>query len=371
MLKRILLIEPYYGGSHKHFLDGLSANIPADFSLLSLPPRKWKMRMQLAAPWFVKQIRAMPSGNRCFDSVVFSTFIDVAVFKALVQKLEGWNTNCTCLTYFHENQFEYPGVLPKESNHQFTAINFTTALVSDGLAFNSAYNRSSFFGNCRSYIANAADIDLENVVDELEEKSIVLYPGIDFKSQDGVRRKDTNSGIPLIIWNHRWEHDKNPEEFFDALLLLKDRGVSFRLALLGQSFRKSPSCFREAQARLEERIIHFGYLEDRQEYYRMLAQGDVVVSTAHHEFFGISVIEAVRAGCVPVLPPRLSYPELFANHYFYGDDSLADHLERVLLENRRLSIEQRELMTNRFSWPALSTAYENWLGIEKKRAIEV
>ena len=49
--KHILVLESYYGGSHKSFLDGLQAHLPVHLTLVTLPARKWKMRMQLAAPW--------------------------------------------------------------------------------------------------------------------------------------------------------------------------------------------------------------------------------------------------------------------------------------------------------------------------------
>jgi glycosyltransferase involved in cell wall biosynthesis len=361
MRKRILLIEPYYGGSHRQFIDGLTGNIPADFTLMTLPARKWKMRMQLAAPWFISQVEGMSPGDRWFHAVLFSTFIDVAVFKALVQKIEGWNENCSYLTYFHENQFEYPSIQPKQTLHQFTAINFTTALVSDGIAFNSWYNKNSFLNHCRSFVEKDKDTKIGHVLEIIDKKSIVLYPGIDFSDLDRFQKTEKSSTDPLIVWNHRWEHDKNPEEFFKVLFDLKERGQYFRLAVLGQRFRDRPECFNTARERLEDRIIQFGFLEERQDYSRILAKGDVIVSTAHHEFFGIAVIEAVRSGCIPVLPQRLSYPELFDNQYLYPDNCLADHLERVLIERPFLSIEQRELMTGKFAWQALVDQYKNWL----------
>jgi hypothetical protein len=35
-----------------------------------------------------------------------------------------------------------------------------------------------------------------------------------------------------------------------------------------------------------------------------------VLSTSRHEFFGVSVMEAIFMGCAPVLPRRLTYPAI-------------------------------------------------------------
>ena len=39
-------------------------------------------------------------------------------------------------------------------------------------------------------------------------------------------------------------------------------------------------------------------------------QASIVISTTTIEFFGMAVVEAVRAGFLPLLPDRLAYPEL-------------------------------------------------------------
>ena len=45
---------------------------------------------------------------------------------------------------------------------------------------------------------------------------------------------------PNIVWNHRWEHDKNPEGFFEAIINLDRKGYDFKIIVLGQSFRDIP-----------------------------------------------------------------------------------------------------------------------------------
>jgi glycosyltransferase involved in cell wall biosynthesis len=359
--KKILLIEPYYGGSHKRFLDGLTNHIDTRFTLMTLPARKWKMRMQLAAPWFIRELAKLPSAERSFDTVLFSSFIDVAVFKAMVVTLEGWNQRCRYLTYFHENQFCYPGFLDKHTSHQFTSINFTSALVSDSIAFNSEYNRTSFFEHCTSYLDKAADMELAGIISELHKKSTVLYPGIDFTLLDRVERRTSASRVKTIVWNHRWEHDKNPEEFFTTLYRLQDNGIEFNLCMLGQTFKYSPACFDEARERLATNIVQWGHVDNIEEYFAMLAGSDIVVSTAIHEFFGIAVLEAVRAGCVPVLPKRLAYPEIFENRFLYEPGLLYDQLLNALQTGERLSVAESRAITERFGWERLGDNYRMWL----------
>ncbi len=358
---KILLIEPYYGGSHKQFLDGLVEHLEGDFTLLSLPPRKWKMRMQLAAPWFIEQLLMMERQQRHYDIVLFSTFIDVAVFKALACSVDGWNSDCRYYTYFHENQFCYPGYLAEHTSHQFTAINFSTALVSDRIAFNSLFNRDSFLEHCRKYLAQAVDMQLLESLDGLWAKSSVLYPGLDFSEIDRIRSPREHQETKLIVWNHRWEHDKNPEEFFDTLYDLQNNGIDFRLCLMGQSFSRVPDCFDVARSRLSERLVHIGYVEDRDRYYHYLMEADIVVSTAVHEFFGISVIEAVRAGCRPVLPRRLSYPELFGEPFLYEEGGLYGHLLGLLQGDTGFSRELAVEMTEPYRWEARKGDFQKWL----------
>lgn len=42
-----------------------------------------------------------------------------------------------------------------------------------------------------------------------------------------------------------------------------------------------------------------------------------LLSTAAHEFQGLAVLEAVASGCLPVVPDRLAYPEIFPARFRY------------------------------------------------------
>ena len=93
----------------------------------------------------------------------------------------------------------------------------------------------------------------------------------------------------MLNWLYR-EFDKNPEEFFQTLYRLEAEGLTnFRLSVLGESFKDNPSVFREAKVRLESYIDHWGFLPSKSEYFQVLSQSHVVVSTAVHEFFGVAM----------------------------------------------------------------------------------
>ena len=67
----------------------------------------------------------------------------------------------------------------------------------------------------------------DSVVDALRDKSDVLPVVISPVKNKEVKNKK------LILWNHRWEYDKAPQVFCDALLQLNKINPDFEIALLG------------------------------------------------------------------------------------------------------------------------------------------
>lgn len=355
---QILVLEPYHGGSHKTFLAGLRDHVDHHFIMMTLPARKWKWRMRLAAPYFAEKIKAL-SAEKKIDAVFCSSFVDVAALRSL---LPAEINRLPFHTYFHENQFAYPVRKEDERDLHFGLTNLTTVLASDRVGFNTNYNFQTFIEGVERILKICPDMKLAGLREEIVSKSTILYPGIDFSHIDRASKTRAKKAAdqPVIVWNHRWEHDKNPKTFFRTLYALDEINIDFRLIILGQSFRRKPSIFSEAQKRLSHRILHCGYVESRHEYARLLCQGDIVVSSSRHEFYGISVIEAVRAGCLPVLPDRLSYPELFPEEYLFGRGGLSDRLIFLCKEQTWLNPTAAISLTEKFSWSVLGEKYGEW-----------
>jgi glycosyltransferase involved in cell wall biosynthesis len=356
---KILVLEPYYGGSHASFLQGLRLHLPFEFELLSLPARKWKWRMRMAAPYFADLLKTQ---GKQYDLILCSTFVDVATLRALAP---AWVNTVPVITYFHENQFVYPMRIDEERDLHFALTNLTTALASDRLAFNSEYNRDTFLDGVAMLLKIASDMPLPDCEQRIRAKSTILHPGIDFgeidrAGGDGSPRPCSQHG-PVIVWNHRWEHDKNPEYFFETLFAVDKLGPDFSLIVLGQSFAEIPEIFQRAKQQLAHRILHFGYVASRQEYSRLLKCGDIIVSTANHEFYGMAVLEAVRAGCRPLLPNRLSYRELFSGEYLFEDTALPERLISLLENGQRLTELESRRLTDRFAWENLREKYRQWM----------
>ncbi|MHC4758169.1 MAG: tRNA-queuosine alpha-mannosyltransferase domain-containing protein [Planctomycetota bacterium] len=364
---RILALEPYYGGSHKAFLDGWIEKSKHDWTLLTLPAYKWKWRMRHAAIHFAEKVTELAGEGQSWDVVFCSDMLNLAEFCGLATNTE----RLPSVAYFHENQLTYPVRIEDERDYQFVMTNLTTALAATEVWFNSAFHRDSFIEALKIFLKQMPDYQHIERIEEIRSKSFIHPPGIE-KIQATARR---DNGPMRILWAARWEHDKNPEDFFEALKILKNSGADFRLSCIGQQFRDTPEVFEWAKDYFSDHIDNWGYNESREQYIKTLQQNDVIVSTANHEFFGITILEAIAAGCFPVLPKRLSYPEILncgkdpdTEQCFY-DGTVKDLANKLKEEAQKIKSESLwpdnlnpSGVTESFKWKncfeALDTALE-------------
>ncbi|MEM9586374.1 MAG: DUF3524 domain-containing protein [Planctomycetota bacterium] len=318
--QRFLFLQAYDGGSHRAFLDAVLRHSRHDWSVLRRPAMHWKWRMRSAALGLADEADRWMSDHGAPDAVLCTDMLDVPAWSGLVRDPR-WQA-VPIVTYFHENQWMYPVAPGARVDSHYGYTNLLSAIASDGCFFNSDFHREAFLRESELFVNGMPDSASDHDFESLRRKSSTVYPGFEPAERQGADHR--RAGPLRIGWVSRWEHDKRPDRFASLLNRLADRGMEFQLILLGPRPRRSCENLESIRNRHPRRIVHDGFA-DADNYQKWIHSIDVVVSTADHEFFGIAVCEAISAGAVPVLPNRLSYPELVSTPTLYDDlDQAAD-----------------------------------------------
>jgi glycosyltransferase involved in cell wall biosynthesis len=276
--------------------------------------------------------------------------------------------------YFHESQLTYPTRHADPRDVHFALTNMTSALAATAVWFNSEHHRDTFCDALGELLSNMPDTHCTQAAGHIRERAAVRPPGIGEDCFEPLGCENRRAGGPMrIVWAARWEHDKGPTEFFDAMTQLRASGEAFRLAVIGEQFRHAPSAFERARDELSDVIEAWGHRPTREEYLSTLGWADVFVSTAAHEFFGLAAVEAAACGALPLLPDRLAYPEVFggvgrsgAPALFYGQS--ASDLSESLAElagrdgwRSPADRRRRSEWARRYGWGVLARRYDDEL----------
>lgn len=145
----------------------------------------------------------------------------------------------------------------------------------------------------------------------------------------------------VIIFTHRLNEDKQPEIFEDLVQYLPDE---------------------------------WGYVitqknnYSKEEYYAVLAQSKMVFSCALHENLGIGMMEGVLNGCVPIVPSRACYDEIYQDIFKYPSawtkdwdsyiknrNKLVKFIEKLMKNYQKIHddalVKQSETIINDFMYP--------------------
>lgn len=355
----VWLLNPYAAGSHRAWAEGYAASSGHRVRILSMAGYFWKWRMHGGAMELAEQARVRLAEGERPDALLATSMTNLPAFLALLRRELG---DIPALYYMHENQLTYP--VPPGSKRDLTygMMQHLSTLTADRVRFNSAYHMASWFDELPRLLKHFPDYTHLETVAAAKGKSAVLPVGCDLRRLDEYRDRARREQPPLIVWNQRWEYDKDPETMLRALYSLADEGIPFRVALAGESFRMQPVEFEQARARLGARLVHYGYAESEADYARLLWSADVVLSTAIHEFFGVSIVEAIYCGARPVLPHRLSYPELLPPRWhdacLYRDfEGLLSRLRSALRAGREGTGELSDHLAQ-YDWARLAPVYD-------------
>lgn len=345
---KVLLLSPYDAPSHAYWRRGLCHHLKDwDWTCLTLPARFFSWRIRGNSLTWSQEQRGLLEAP--YDLLIATSMTDLATLRGLVPRL----ARVPAVLYFHENQFAYPASAEQHPGVEPQMVSLYAALAADCLLFNSRYNMTTFIAGVDELLHKLPDAVPTGVVAQLQAKAQVLPVPIDPPAEPQPR----NSDFVEVVWNHRWEYDKGPELLLAAIAHLPAH-LPLRFHVVGQSFRRRPAEFAHIHELLGERnwLGHWGYLET-DEYRALLREAHVVLSTAHHDFQGLAVLEAVAEGCLPLVPDRLAYPEWFAREWLY---SSGVNETAALCEQLQAYCENG---CNRIAAPDISALYWNTLGL--------
>lgn len=304
-MARILALEPYYGGSHRAFIDGWREASRHEITAVTLKPHHWKWRMRHAAVTLAQHVHTLAVAEP-FDLVWCSSMLNLAEFMGLAPRTV---RGLPSVVYFHENQLAYPNRHDEPRDVHFAFTQWAAAVAASEIWFNSLYNQTSFYDGLSALFQKMPDHRQSFDREPMELRSHCLAPGISASLLEAPPA--LSSLVMRLCWAARFEHDKGPDLLLEGLRRIKRSGVKFRLVVMGEQFGVTPPALERLRTEFGQELDHFGYEPNREGYAARLRSSDVFISTAQHEFFGLSVMEAAASGCSLVLPEHLCYPELF------------------------------------------------------------
>ena len=105
-----------------------------------------------------------------------------------------------------------------------------------------------------------------------------------------------------IVFPHRYNVEKQPSLYGDTSIWISD----------------------------EWSMVNTSGCKTKREYYEILAKSKICVSFSLQETFGIAMIEAVLLGCIPLVPDRLAYKEMYFDDFKYrGDEDFKKKLTKM------------------------------------------
>ena len=113
---------------------------------------------------------------------------------------------------------------------------------------------------------------------------------------------------------------------------------------------------------LSDHIVVQGHLT-YDEYLDWLALSDLLPVTSIHDFFGISVMEAIAYGARPLLPKRLSYPDLYDDKknpslFYRTEEELYEKMVDAIIHIDDVRKESYAHLTEKYWWTSVGKEYD-------------
>ena len=362
MSARVLLVEPYLGGSHQAWAEGWREHSRHTIDVVGLPGRHWRRRMRAGAIALAPRVETWIADHGRPDVVAATNMLDRAGFLGVTRGQLG---AVPSVQFMHENQLSYPRRPGEPLDTGLAWMQWRGLMVADEIWCNSDHHRRELLAGIERLDPGVPDE--APIVDPaaIEAKTWVAHLGIDLAACRPPTPPVPGSR-PLVVSNQRWHHDKDLASVLRAFRAAQERGLVFDIAVLGDPTGGEADALSPLIDALGPAVVARGHLE-RPAYLEILHRADVVVSAARNENFGLAVAEAIAAGCWPVVPDALAYPDVipaeFHDASLYGPGDLGTHLREVLGLVAKGASAPEGLATSmrRFDWPTVAEAMDDRL----------
>lgn len=241
----------------------------------------------------------------------------------LFQALGAGLVNSTDTIFFHDLWF--PGLESLDYARRTLGINFKIA----GVLHAGSYDLADFTArenmtrwaqhSERAWLAVADEVfvateyhkELLLTGDRNADSRRITVTGLPLNRAEVIRGRETVEKVPgRIAFPHRNVPEKDPE--------LAERIAS-----------QFPDC---------EIVYTRGRTRTKAEYYDLLATCQICVSNSQQETFGYAMVEASALGCIPLVPDRLAYRELYPEQFRFKTEG---ELFEMINHYRRNPIDPR------------------------------
>jgi glycosyltransferase involved in cell wall biosynthesis len=196
------------------------------------------------------------------------------------------------------------------------------AYCSDYNVFDSDHCETMFFETAGEFL-NAEKLR------SIRERSEVIPLGTLEPSLRYVERSRTDT--PTIIYNHRLQTYKNYKTTMEVLQSLYDEGLRFRCIVTSSSSENSSRVMKYP-------FVEFKLCATREDYLRVLREGDLNVTNSQHETFCMSAVESMACGQCLVAPDGVTFPQITGvqetgyPYLFRDEDAQKSFLKKLLTD---------------------------------------
>lgn len=217
------------------------------------------------------------------------------------------------------------------------------------------------------YISNACKISFEKKFNLAKKKSVIIYNGIRDDFFYMKPKPKFNNNVTNIIFIGRLVKVKGVDRLINVVANLIKEQYNISLTIVGEGEERH-NLEELARKRNIEKYVKF--LGEQLNIIESLDRSDIFVyPSIWEEAFGISVIEAMARGCVPIVSNKGGLPEVvnYNKNYLFNDEIELDEKLKYTINNCK-NVDTLKIINNAKKFKIENTIKQ--LSIEYKKLLK-